>query len=221
LSAQIYNGNIVIIYDAQGNVNTNLVIGNGTANNELQIVAGTYRPTTIQTNQAQNMDNATLVAKINAHPDKPNDINASVSGGFVVITKSPTSSSSTTSSLTLSNSVATTLFPTGQQNQTMTGSQVAINPQTVQNARDSINAANISGVTASVDSNNRLVITSTNNTLDLGASNNMNSRAGLPTGVQQTQATVVANTFTASDWTDISDSDPALFKIQVIQDDNP
>lgn len=221
LSAQVYNGNIVIIYDAQGNVNTNLVIGNGTANNELQIVSGTYRPTTIQTNQAQNMDNATLVAKINAHPDKPNDINASVSGGFVVITKSPTSSSSTTSSLTLSNSVATTLFPTGQQNQTMTGSQVAINPQTVQNARDSINAANISGVTASVDSNNRLVITSTNNTLDLGASNNMNSRAGLPTGVQQTQATVVANTFTASDWTDISDSDPALFKIQVIQDDNP
>ena len=224
LSAQVLNGNIVIIYDAQGNVNTNLVIGSGTANNDLSLVAGTYRPTTIQTNQSQNMDNATLVAKINAHPDKPGDISASVSGGFVVITKTPTSNSSTTSTLTLSNTVATTLFPAGQLQQTMTGSQVAISPQTVQNARDSINNANISGVTASVDSNNRLVITSTNNSIDLGGvspARDMNTRAGLPTGIKTTQATVVANTFDASDWLDISDSDPALFKIQVVQDDNP
>ena len=40
--------------------------------------------------------------------------------------------------------------------------------QTVQDARDSINNAGITGVTASVDSNNRLVISSTNTQIDLG-----------------------------------------------------
>ena len=56
------------------------------------------------------------------------------------------------------------------------------------------------------------------------ASNNMNQRAGFGanvSGPQATTATVVANTFNASDWTDISDSDEALFKIQVISDENP
>ena len=223
LTATLVTGNIVIVYDAQGSTSSNLVIGNGTANNDLNIIAGTYTPSIIQQSQAQSMNNATLASKINAHADKPTDISAAVVGNFVVITKAPTTGSSTSSTLTLSGAVQTALnFPATQ---TMTGSQVAVNPQTVQNARDSINAANISGVVASVSSNNNLVITSTNNSLDMGSvNNNMNQRAGFGanvSGPQATTATVVANTFNASDWTDISDSDEALFKIQVISDENP
>ncbi len=224
LKCQELNGNIIIWYDVGNDVNGTMVIGNGTANNDLNIAPGTYRPSRSDTYVAQNMDNATLVSKINAHPDKPGDVSAAVSGNFVILTKTPTSTSSTSSSLTLTGSISTSLFPANQRAQTMTGSQVPINPQTVQNARDKINEAGISGVTASVDANQRLLITSTNSSIDLGGispARDMNTRAGLPTGVRATQATVVANTFNSSQWGDISDDDPALFKIQVVQDDNP
>lgn len=211
-------GNIVIRYNAQGNINTNLVLGNGTANNDLNIIAGTYTPSIINVNQAQNMDVNTLASKINSNGNKPADITASVSTNRLVITKAPTSSTTANTILQLSGTAATIA---GLPSSTAVTSSQVSKVQTVQDARDSINAAAITGVTASVDSNNRLVISSTNAQLDLGsATNEMNSNAGMASGIQYATNTVVANTFDVNDWTDVSDEDEALFKIQVVDDAN-
>lgn len=219
LSAVVQSGEIIIIYNANGNVNTNLVLGNGSANNELRIVPGTYSPSVINVSQAQNMDASTLASKINSHGSKPVYISAIASGSNqLVITKSPTSTTTTSTTLTLTGTIPTAI---GLPQTTGVTSSLVSRPQSVFDARDAINNAGISGVTASASSAGKLVISSTNASIDLGqSSNEMNTKAGLPSGIVYTTTTVVANTFDINDWTLVSPSDEALFKIQVVNDSN-
>ena len=74
LTAKLSSGNIIIEYEAQGDINANLVIGTGSANNDLNLTSGTYTPTTVNVSQAQNMDAATLASKINASAQTPSDL---------------------------------------------------------------------------------------------------------------------------------------------------
>ena len=98
----------------------------------------------------------------------------------------------------------------------MTSSNVAIDPQQAVDAVASIRAAAIPGISVSVNANEQIVISSSNTSFNLGdATNNFNDNAGLPGGIQTAPITIVDNVFTASDWTDISDSDPALFRISL------
>ena len=181
-----------------------------------------------QYQQFPSMDATTLVTKLNQailNNANVNDITASVVGGFVVITKQPTSGNTSNSSLILSGFITEELFGLASGGSTtvnMTSSNVAIDPQQAVDAVASIQAAAISGISVSVNANEQIVISSSNTSFNLGdATNNFNDNAGLPGGIQTAPTTIVDNVFTASDWTDISDSDPALFRIQVVQDDNP
>lgn len=221
LSAKLSSGNIIIEYEANGDVNADLVIGTGSANNDLNLTSGTYTPTTKLVSQAQNMDAATLATKINASAQTPADITAVEVSNQLQIIKAPTTATTANTVLALGGNVSTVA---GLASSTQVTSSLQNNvPQTVFDARDSINNAGITNVTASVNSNNQLVITSTSSvSVDLGLStNDMNTQAGLAqSGIQYAQNTSVANTFDVSMWTDVSDDDEALFNIQVINDAN-
>ena len=88
-------------------------------------------------------------------------------------------------------------------------SNVAIDPQQAVDAVASISSGGNSCISVSVNANEQIVISSSNTSFNLGdATNNFNDNAGLPGGIQTAPTTIVDNVFTASDWTDISDSDP-------------
>ena len=225
LSASVLSDNTILIeYDAQGDPNADLVLGAGTANGDLLITPGTYSPYAPNQPVATNMDNATLVQKINDAivGTLAQDVSAAVVGGKVQFTKQPSSGNTTSSTLRLEGAVTQALFNTASVVTNMTANNVPITPQRAEDAVASITAAGIAGLSVSVNSQDKIVISSSNQTFNLGsANNNFNLAAGLPGGDITAPTTIVDNVFDANNWTDISDSDPALFRIQVIQDDNP
>lgn len=200
LTATEVGSTIKILYDVNSDATKQLVIGAGTANSDLGIAGATYSP-------ALQFQNVTTPMTAQVFADKLNDgdytptiaglnlvrIVASVSGNQLVITKQPDSNSSTGDYLNISGTAATAAgLPLTTGPITFTDIPRASN---VSEVRDFINAENIPGVTAST-SNNRLIISSTQPSIDLGlATNEMNDKAGIQGGsVYQTSVTV-ANEF--------------------------
>ena len=95
--------------------------------------------------------------------------------------------------------------------------------QAVQEINNTLTQNNITDVTIVID-NNRIKITSENNVLDFGDTG-FNIAAGLPTGEVISSQTEIENEFKYygennedSEWTRISDQDPALFSVWVTDD---
>jgi len=210
---------IKIVYDVQNNAAGQLVIGAGTANTDLGLSVATYSPALIQSNVDSPMSPTIQAGLINANGSLPANIVASVSGtDQLLITKTPTSSTAVGSGDSLT--ITGTAGPLNGFNTTygpMTFTDTP-RPSSVAEAAASILAAGITGVTATT-TGNRLTITSTNDNINLGAKTNpMNVTAGFPqTGIQYATATVIANVFDVSDWSEET-YDPTRFRIQVVDD---
>ena len=208
---------ITIVYNVQGNPTTNLVIGSGSANTDLGLSAASYPPATTTSNVDGNMT-PTIIAQLIRDTGILGasyrvDVTAS---DELRITRFPTATPTATMIITGS-AVSALGIPTSTS---QTSSIVDAN-SSVEDVRNFINAAGITGVTASVVSNS-LRITSTNSSIDLGLiTNEMNTTAGIPGGVHTSTITVVDNddpVTESANWTDISTEDPALFSIELAND---
>lgn len=222
VQANIVGNQIEIVKNVNGNVNGTLTIGQGlpvppatNPTDELGFVVGSQSPTTIFVLQDQPMDTNKLVELITGSADKPVDISAANVGGLLQITKAPTANSDANTVLTIAGTANTILqMPTSTP---ITFQTVDVNSD-ANSAVQFINNAGIPGVSASVQ-NGRIEITSSNQQLDLGdITNELNTQAGLPGGIQYQTTTVVENTFDQNDWNDITSQDPALFNIWTTND---
>lgn len=88
--------------------------------------------------------------------------------------------------------------------------------QAVQEINNTLTNADISDVSVVID-NNRIKITSSNNTLDFGDTE-FNAVAGLPVGEVVSTNTEIENVFDLSEWDDITHQDTALFATWVADD---
>lgn len=207
---------VSILYDAAGDINAQLIIAYTTGLSEFGILTGTYNATTTQEIQSQSMDETYIAAVIDAALSAA--YNVTVVSNKVKIEKVATASFTQLTTLEIDGEAnSTLLFPS-----TTTSSGALANVVSdAQDAVDFINtallAASISNVTASVIGN-RVSIVSTNTEINLG-NRELNTLAGLETGIYYSSTDVTVNVFDEDDWINISDEDEALFNIWM-PDDN-
>ena len=211
------NGVISIIKDVNGNTTGALFVGNGTANSDLGIAAGSFPPAVdnitvdepISTAVARNLINASNIPNVTASLDvNQNLVLTKIIGGSV-------DPSQDTLDIT-GNANLSYGFPV----QTGYPSSIRQDSSTVSDARDFINSAAITGITASVVQNGRLVIQSANGTLVIGDNTELQTEAGINAGTYYSLATPVENDYNDQKtfWDVDSFNDPALFNIFVLDD---
>ena len=223
ITASIDNGVVEIVRD-QGPINDKLpivisVVPGTDGNQVMKLVPGTYEQvTTTQTVDAE-IDLAGIVEILNDYFTN-NNIDGTYSAGVVnnrlVITKLSTSGLGANSTLEFDGSVRTEL---GLLDLYEIGAgYYEPRESTPQEVVTYINNTNIPGVTASFE-NNRIVITKLSDfgtNIDIG-NTAFNTLAGIPAGIIPITGSG-DNQFIASQWTNISDRDPALFNIWVLND---
>lgn len=211
VTAYDYEGDatkVAIVYDVAGDPNLSLVIGAASGNAEFGIIAGTYNPTTTQVLQHQMMDIDYIASQINL-----TGYDVSVVSQVMYIEKLPTTEFTQFTTMEISGLAQAQL---GLPTSTSVSSNVVNINSDAQDVADYINAAGISGVSASVISG-RVNIESTNTQIDLG-DNEFNTEAGIETGIFYSTNEDIGNTFDSLQWNDITFEDTALFNIWIADD---
>lgn len=218
LSGLDSNGLLYLHFDTpDSDTSSNLTVAGGTALNDLGFAVGNYVPSLIQAPIQTAAPLSDVVSIIN-NRNIPN-ITAGAAGNNLVITKQLNGQSGI---LSLAGDLAVFGLTS-----TYTPSSTTINvsltaTEAVQQINSWLTTNGNSAVTASVE-DNRIVITSTANTLDLGnsASDNFVGISGLPAGIHTSTGSVVANTppsQATTEWADISTEDEALFSVWTVDD---